>query len=160
MSKLEKHPAFACRDLRVAVDGKVIVRGVDLRIEPSEKHALMGPNGSGNSTLAAALMGHPAFVVEGEILLDGEPVHELPAYERARRGLFLGFQHPVAVPGVTVAAFLRAALSARRGAEIPVLAFRRELLAAFGELGVPRDFAGRYLDDAFSGGAARAVPAS
>ena len=145
-------PLFACRGLRVFVGDKEIVKGVDLEIRAGEKHALMGPNGSGKSTLAAALMGHPAYRVEGSIQLGGEEVQELSADERARRGMFLGFQYPVAVPGVTVANFLRAALSARRGAELPVREFRREMLAAFTALSVPPEFAGRYLNEGFSGG--------
>jgi Fe-S cluster assembly ATP-binding protein len=146
------NPLFACRNLRVHVGEKEIVKGVDLEIRAGEKHALMGPNGSGKSTLAAALMGHPAYRVEGTILLDGQDVTELAPDERARRGMFLGFQYPVAVPGVTVANFLRAALSARRGTEVPVREFRREMLTAFETLSVPKEFAGRYLNDGFSGG--------
>lgn len=146
---------FACRDLRASIDGKEIVRGVDLEIRAGETHALMGPNGSGKSTLASALMGHPAYEVSGEIRLDGRRVDELPPHERARLGLFLGFQYPVAVPGVSVANFLRAALSARRGEDVPVRAFRKEMEAAFSQLGVKRDFASRYLNDGFSGGEKR-----
>ena len=148
----EAQPIFACRDVHVFVGDKEIVRGVDLEIPAGAKHALMGPNGSGKSTLAAALMGHPSYRVTGEILLDGQPVHELAADARARLGMFLGFQYPVAVPGVSVANFLRAALSARRGAEVPIKQFRQELQAAFEALGVPREFMGRYLNDGFSGG--------
>lgn len=151
MNRIET-PVFACRGLRVFVQDKEIVKGVDLEIRAGEKHALMGPNGSGKSTLAAALMGHPAYRVEGEILLDGVPVGELPPEERARRGMFLGFQYPVAVPGVSVANFLRAALGARLGREVPVKEFRREMQEGFAALDVPRDFAGRYLNDGFSGG--------
>ena len=147
-----KDTVFACRDLRVSVEGKDIVKGVDLTIRQGEKHALMGPNGSGKSTMAAALMGHPGFAVEGEIWLAGERIDELPVHKRARLGLFLSFQYPVAVPGVSVANFLRAALSARRGEEINVRAFRQEMAAAFKALDVPRDFMSRYLNDGFSGG--------
>ncbi|HOX25148.1 MAG TPA: Fe-S cluster assembly ATPase SufC [Candidatus Krumholzibacteria bacterium] len=143
---------LSCRDLRVFVDDKEIVKGVDLEIRTGEKHALMGPNGSGKSTLAAALMGHPAYRVEGEILLRGEPIAGLSPDERARRGLFLGFQYPVAVPGVTVASFLRAALAARLGREVPVREFRQKMQAAFDVLEVPKNFTGRYLNDGFSGG--------
>jgi len=143
---------FSCSNVHVSVEGKEIVKGVDLEIRAGEKHALMGPNGSGKSTLAAALMGHPAYEIRGDILLDGQPVHELSPDERARRGMFLSFQYPVAVPGVSVANFLRAALSARRGEEIPVREFRQKLTAAFKALDIPRSFMGRYLNDGFSGG--------
>ncbi len=145
-------PLLSCRGVRVSVEGKEIVKGVDLDIRAGEKHALMGPNGSGKSTLAAALMGHPAYEVEGEIRVAGTDVSELEADERARLGLFLGFQYPVAVPGVTVASFLRAALTARLGRDVPVKEFRQKMQAAFDALGVPKDFAGRYLNDGFSGG--------
>ncbi len=145
-------PLFSCRGVHVFVGDKEIVKGVDLDIEAGRKHALMGPNGSGKSTLAAALMGHPAYRVEGEIRLRGEDITTLEPHERARLGLFLGFQYPVAVPGVTVASFLRAALSARLGREIPVREFRQKMQAAFDSLDVPKDFAGRYLNDGFSGG--------
>lgn len=143
---------FSCEDVHVFVEDKEIVKGVDLTVRAGEKHAVMGPNGSGKSTLAAALMGHPAYRVEGRILLEGEPIHDLPADERARRGMFLGFQYPVAVPGVTVANFLRAAISARRGEEIPVREFRKMLTEAFEVLSIPREFMSRYLNDGFSGG--------
>jgi len=152
MNATSKQPLFLCRDVRVSVAGKEIVKGVDLEINAGEKHALMGPNGSGKSTLAAALMGHPAFEVSGEIKLRGQDLAELDPDERARLGMFLGFQYPVAVPGVTVASFLRAALSARQGREVPVREFRQKMQEAFEALDVPRDFAGRYLNDGFSGG--------
>jgi Fe-S cluster assembly ATP-binding protein len=149
-------PLFSCRDLRVFIPDpkgdKEIVKGANLTVNAGEKHALMGPNGSGKSTLAAALMGHPAYRVEGEIFLNGEPVHELEPHERARRGMFLGFQYPVAVPGVSVANFLRAALGARRGEDVPVREFRTLMMDGFDKLGVKREFAGRYLNEGFSGG--------
>ena len=152
MTANPQSPLFSCRGVRVSVEGKEIVKGVDLVIRAGEKHALMGPNGSGKSTLAAALMGHPAYEVTGEILLNGEDLAALAPDQRARRGLFLGFQYPVAVPGVTVASFLRAALSARQGREVPVREFRQQMKAAFEALDVPGEFAGRYLNDGFSGG--------
>ncbi len=145
-------PIFSCRDLHVSVDDIEIVKGVDLDIYRGEKHAIMGPNGSGKSTMVAALMGHPAYSVEGEIRLDGRDISEYEADERARAGLFLGFQYPVAVPGVTVSNFLKAALTARRGEELRVRDFQRELMDAFEELDVPLEFTRRYLNDGFSGG--------
>jgi len=152
MSDHKTTPLFACYDVRVFVEDKEIVKGVDLEVRAGEKHALMGPNGSGKSTLAAALMGHPAYRVEGRIMLDGQDISEMEAHERSRLGLFLGFQYPVAVPGVTVASFLRAALAARLGRDVPVKEFRVKMNQAFEALSVPRDFAGRYLNDGFSGG--------
>jgi Fe-S cluster assembly ATP-binding protein len=152
MSNRSDRVLLACRNVRVHVEDKEIVKGVDLEIRAGQKQALMGPNGSGKSTLAAALMGHPSYRVEGEIEFCGQNVVDLAPDERARLGLFLGFQYPVAVPGVTVASFLRAALSARLGQDIPVREFRLKMQEAFESLGVPRDFAGRYLNDGFSGG--------
>lgn len=146
-------PVFSCHGVRVSVGGREVVRGVDLEVRPGERHVLMGPNGSGKSSLAAALAGHPLYRLEGEVRLDGERIDGLSPEERARRGLFLGFQHPVAVPGVPVASFLRAAVAARRGrADLPVREFRSELLAACDALGIPREVAGRSLNDGFSGG--------
>jgi Fe-S cluster assembly ATP-binding protein len=154
------------RNLHVALeDGTEIVRGVDLAVATNEVHAIMGPNGSGKSTLAYALMGHPAYqITEGEILLDGENVVEMEADERAQRGLFLAFQYPHAVPGVTVASFLRAAVNALRKARaggvddpIKIPAFRKELTTAMDSLKVPKDLMGRYLNDGFSGGEKKRV---
>jgi Fe-S cluster assembly ATP-binding protein len=154
------------KDLHVATeDGTEIVRGVDLQVDTNQVHAIMGPNGSGKSTLAYALMGHPAYeVTEGQILLDGEDVTELGADERAQRGLFLAFQYPHAIPGVTVTSFLRSAINslrkARNGGEddpVPIPEFRTELLAAMEELKVPRELASRYLNDGFSGGEKKRV---
>jgi Fe-S cluster assembly ATP-binding protein len=159
-------PALEIRNLHVALeDGTEIVRGVDLAIDTNQVHAIMGPNGSGKSTLAYALMGHPAYeVTEGEILVDGENVVELSADERAQRGLFLAFQYPHAIPGVTVTTFLRAAINALRKARnggiddpIPIPAFRKQLTASMEQLKVPRELAARYLNDGFSGGEKKRV---
>ena len=149
------------KNLHVALeDGTEIVKGIDLAVDTDEVHAVMGPNGSGKSTLAYALMGHPAYeVTGGEILFDGENVVQMAADERAQRGLFLAFQYPHAVPGVTVTSFLRSAINAVRKAKaggqddpIPIPAFRKELLAQMDRLKVSRELAGRYLNDGFSGG--------
>jgi Fe-S cluster assembly ATP-binding protein len=154
------------KNLHVALeDGTEIVKGVDLRVASDEVHAVMGPNGSGKSTLAYAIAGHPAYeITEGQILLDGDDVTELPADERAQRGLFLAFQYPHAIPGVTVTSFLRSAINAIRkarngGAEnpIPVKQFRTDMLAAMDRLKVPRELAQRYLNDGFSGGEKKRV---
>jgi Fe-S cluster assembly ATP-binding protein len=154
------------KNLHVALeDGTEIVKGVDLAVDTNQVHAIMGPNGSGKSTLAYALMGHPAYkITEGQILFEGEDVTELGADERAQRGLFLAFQYPHAVPGVTVTSFLRSAINAirkaRKGGEddpIAVKAFRTELLAAMDRLKVPRELAQRYLNDGFSGGEKKRV---
>ena len=154
------------KNLHVSLeDGTEIVKGVDLQLELGEKHAIMGPNGSGKSTLAYALMGHPAYeITEGEILLDGENLVELQADERAQKGLFLAFQYPHAIPGVTVTSFLRSAINAIRKARnggqddpIPVKEFRTDILAAMERLKVPRELAQRYLNDGFSGGEKKRV---
>ncbi|HSF61106.1 MAG TPA: Fe-S cluster assembly ATPase SufC [Gaiellaceae bacterium] len=154
------------KNLHVATeDGTEIVRGLDLTVGSNEVHAIMGPNGSGKSTLAYALMGHPAYeITEGDILLDGESILELEADERAQRGLFLAFQYPHAVPGVTVASFLRSAVNAVRKAKndgeddaIKIPEFRKQLTAAMEQLKVPKEMAGRYLNDGFSGGEKKRV---
>ncbi len=153
MSQLE------IKDLHVSVEGKPILKGVDLTVRQGEIHAIMGPNGTGKSTLAYTLMGHPAYeVTKGEVFFKGQNILELAPDERARLGLFLAFQYPVAIPGVTVANFLRTALNARRKAlhpedkGIPIPEFRRMLKAKMEMLKMPYDFAGRYLNDGFSGG--------
>ncbi len=154
------------KNLHVALeDGTEIVKGVDLKVAAGEVHAIMGPNGSGKSTLAYAVAGHPAYeVTEGQIVLDGKDITEAGADERAQAGLFLAFQYPHAIPGVTVTNFLRQAINAVRKARndgvedpIPVPEFRKELLAQMDRLKVSRDLASRYLNDGFSGGEKKRV---
>jgi Fe-S cluster assembly ATP-binding protein len=153
-------------NLHVATeDGTEIVRGLDLAVSSNEMHAIMGPNGSGKSTLAYALMGHPAYeITDGDIKLDGESILELEADERAQRGLFLAFQYPHAVPGVTVASFLRSAVNAMRKAAndgeddpVKIPEFRKQLDEAMKQLQVSKEIAGRYLNDGFSGGEKKRV---
>jgi Fe-S cluster assembly ATP-binding protein len=154
------------KNLHVALeDGTEIVKGVDLAVDREEVHAIMGPNGSGKSTLAYALMGHPAYEIsEGQILFDGEDVTELAADERAQRGLFLAFQYPHAVPGVTVTSFMRSAINAVRKARaggtddpVPIKEFREQMLGEMERLKIPRELAQRYLNDGFSGGEKKRV---
>jgi Fe-S cluster assembly ATP-binding protein len=154
------------KNLHVALaDGTEIVKGVDLAVDRGETHAVMGPNGSGKSTLAYALMGHPSYIVtEGDILFDGVSLVDKGADERAQAGLFLAFQYPQAIPGVTVTSFLRSAINAIRKAKnggiddpIKIPEFRTELFAQMENLKVSRDLAGRYLNDGFSGGEKKRV---
>jgi len=154
------------KNLHVALeDGTEIVKGVDLAVDTNQVHAVMGPNGSGKSTLAYAIAGHPAYeITEGQILLDGDDVTEAGADERAQKGLFLAFQYPHAIPGVTVTNFLRQAINAvrkvRKGGvddPIPVPEFRKSLLAEMDRLKVSRELASRYLNDGFSGGEKKRV---
>jgi len=147
------------RDLRVAIEGKEILKGFNLTLPQGEVHTIMGPNGTGKSTLAYTLMGHPNYeVTGGEVWFKGQNILELEPDERARLGVFLAFQYPVALPGVTVANFLRTALNARRRAEnpedkgIPIPEFRKMMKAKMDLLKVDQNFAGRYLNDGFSGG--------
>ncbi|MFQ5341108.1 MAG: Fe-S cluster assembly ATPase SufC [Anaerolineae bacterium] len=146
------------KDLHVSVDGKLILKGVNLTVKQGEIHALMGPNGSGKSTLAYTLMGHPKYEVEqGEVWFKSENVLEIGPDERARLGLFLAFQYPVTIPGVSVANFLRSALNARRGANnggdpISIPEFRKLMMQKLRLLDIDPAFAGRYLNEGFSGG--------
>jgi Fe-S cluster assembly ATP-binding protein len=145
------------KNLHVSAGDKQILKGVDLHVRAGEFHALMGPNGSGKSTLANAVMGHPNFeVTEGQVLLNGEDITEADPDERARAGLFMAFQYPVAIPGVTVAKYLRMVMNARREAlgepEISLKDFRKTVEAAMELTHVPREFSNRYLNDGFSGG--------
>ena len=146
-------PLFVIEDLHVSVEGKEILKGVDLSINRGEVHALMGPNGSGKSTLANALMGHPRYqVTQGRVLFKGEDIIGLTPDKRARRGLFLAFQYPTSIPGVTMVNFLRASLKAVRGTDVPVREFRTILKETMDLLKMDESFARRYVNDGFSGG--------
>ena len=143
------------KDLHVEIDGKEILKGVNLTINTNEVHAIMGPNGTGKSTLASAIMGHPKYeVTQGEVLLDGENVLEMEVDERAQAGLFLAMQYPSEIAGVTNADFLRSAINARReeGDEISLMKFIRELDKTMEFLEMPEEVAQRYLNEGFSGG--------
>ncbi len=153
MSQLE------IKNLHVSIENKEILTGVDLVVKQGEIHAIMGPNGTGKSTLAYTLMGHPAYLVtQGSVHFRGKDILELEPDERARLGLFMAFQYPVSIPGVTVANFLRTALNARRRASnpedkgMPVPEFRKLLLSKMEMLKMDQAFAGRYLNEGFSGG--------
>ena len=147
-------PGLDIRDLHVSVEDHEILRGVTLPVRPGELHALMGPNGSGKSTLANTLLGNPAYeVTAGRILLDGTDITKAPIEERAALGLFLGFQHPEEIPGVSVFNFLRQAIAARKGiADYSVLEVRMQLMAWTKRLGMDDRFQERYLNEGFSGG--------
>jgi len=145
------------KNLHVSAGDKQILKGVDLRVRSGEFHALMGPNGSGKSTLANALMGHPNFeVTAGSVLLDGNDITEADPDERARAGLFMAFQYPVAIPGVTVTKYLRMVMNAHRDARgeeaISLKDFRKTVETAMALTKVPREFSSRYLNEGFSGG--------
>ncbi|KAB0444601.1 Fe-S cluster assembly ATPase SufC [Lysinibacillus sp. HST-98] len=143
------------KDLHVAIDGKEILKGVNLTINTNEIHAIMGPNGTGKSTLASAIMGHPKYeVTSGTVELDGEDVLEMEVDERAQAGLFLAMQYPSEIAGVTNADFLRSAINARReeGDEISLMKFIRELDKNMEFLEMNEDMAQRYLNEGFSGG--------
>ena len=145
------------RNLHVTAEGKQILKGLDLDVEKGRIHALMGPNGSGKSTLANAIMGHPSLeVTEGTITYKGEDVTEADPDERARAGMFMAFQYPVAIPGVTVSKYLRMIMNAQREAhgepELKIKEFAKTAQEMMELVNIPRDFSSRYLNDGFSGG--------
>ncbi|MBA2240985.1 MAG: Fe-S cluster assembly ATPase SufC [Solirubrobacterales bacterium] len=145
------------RNLHVSAEDKQILKGLDLAVSRGEVHALMGPNGSGKSTLANAIMGHPSLEIsQGEIEFLGEEITESDPEERSRAGLFMAFQYPVSIPGVTVAKYLRMAMNAHREArgepEVKLKDFRKQVEAAMELANVPREFSSRYLNEGFSGG--------
>ncbi len=146
-------PLLVIDDLHARAEETDILKGLSLTIERGEIHALMGPNGSGKSTLANVLMAHPGYeVTGGRVLLKGEDIAEWAPEDRARAGMFLAFQYPEEIPGVSVVNFLRAALSARTGTDYTVLELRLKVMDMLGELGLEAGFADRYLNEGFSGG--------
>jgi Fe-S cluster assembly ATP-binding protein len=140
-------------DLHAAVEGTEILKGVNLTVAPGETHAIMGPNGSGKSTLANVLLGHPAYLVtSGTVTYKGEDITKLTPEKRGQAGMFLGFQYPQEIPGVSVVNFLRTALSNRTGTDLTVLELRLKVMDALKDLDMDPAFADRYLNEGFSGG--------
>ena len=149
----ESAPLLEIKDLHASAGGHEILKGVDLTVDRGEIHALMGPNGSGKSTLANILMGNPTFkVTKGQVFYQGDDITLAPPTERGAAGMFLAFQHPEAIPGVSVIQFLRQALSNRTGVDLTVLELRLRVMDAMKELGMETSFADRYLNEGFSGG--------
>ena len=150
----QDHPAtLEIRGLRASVEGKEILKGIDLVVHQGETHAIMGPNGSGKSTLANVVMGRPGYVLTGgQVIFKGEDITGLTADERAKRGLFLAMQYPVEVPGVSVVNFLRTAYTAIKGEQTSALAFRKHMKEKMEILGVEDSMVARYVNQGFSGG--------
>src|ERR687895_814479 len=153
MSEENGRAMLEIRDLRAEVEGREILKGIDLTVTQGETHALMGPNGSGKSTLSNIIMGRPGYVLTGgDVILKGEKITGLTTDERAKRGLFLALQYPTEVPGVSVVNFLRTAYKAVRGEEISALAFRKHMKEKMDLLGVDDSMVSRYVNQGFSGG--------
>lgn len=147
------NPILEVKDLYASVDSVEILKGVNLTINPGEVHAIMGPNGSGKSTLSNVILGHPSYkVISGDILFKGESILEWSTDERARKGMFLSFQYPTALPGITIPNFFRTVLKSIRGEEIPMREFKKELKEGMQALDMSEDFLKRYVNDGFSGG--------
>lgn len=146
-------PTLQIRNLHVEIEGRPILKGIDLDVDKGEIHALMGPNGNGKSTLLAAIMGHPKYVVtQGTVTLDGQDVLSMEVNDRAKAGLFLGMQYPMEINGVTNSDFLKAALNTRREKPIPLFTFIKTLESAIDQLEMKSDLAHRYVNEGFSGG--------
>jgi Fe-S cluster assembly ATP-binding protein len=153
MSDMNGRATLEIRDLRAEVEGKEILKGIDLTVKQGETHALMGPNGSGKSTLSNIIMGRPGYVVTGgEVIFKGEKITRLTPDERARRGLFLALQYPTEVPGVSVVNFLRTAYQAMKGEQVSALAFRKHMKEKMTLLGIEDAMVNRYVNQGFSGG--------
>ena len=150
---MSKEVLLSIENLHSSVEGKPILKGINLEVNRGEVHAIMGPNGSGKSTLSNVLMGHPKYeVTKGRILLKGKDVKDLSVDERAREGLFLAFQYPLSIPGVPVSKFLRMSLQATHGKDIPIMEFQKKLKEQSELLEIKDSFLGRYLNEGFSGG--------
>ena len=153
MSENDGRATLEIRDLRAEVEGKEILKGIDLTVRQGETHALMGPNGSGKSTLSNIIMGRPGYVLTGgDVIFKGEKITGLTTDERAKRGLFLALQYPTEVPGVSVVNFLRTAYQAVKGEQVSALAFRKHMKTQMDRLGVEDAMVNRYVNQGFSGG--------
>ena len=150
---MEDNVLLKIEDLHASIENKPILKGINLTIHRGEVHAIMGPNGSGKSTLSNVLMGHPKYkVTQGKVWFKGEDLLTLSVDARARKGLFLGFQYPLSIPGVPVSKFLRMSLQAVRGKEVPIIEFRNSFKQKMELLGIGDSFTGRYINEGFSGG--------